>query len=218
VQPLLFPKTALRFYLLIVSLLLFSACSTTPEKKTGNKTTWSSHKTTLNAIQKWQINGRFSVKTATENWTGSLTWRQEKQAYKINISGPLSTGSIQLEGDENLVQLRHSKNRFASDSNPQSLLHEHTGLTLPVNELRYWLRGIPYPPGTTSIMQFDKHGQLRRLKQNNWEIRFKRYTDVNIGTGTLQLPNKIFLVNQAFNVRLIIQQWQIFTNEQLSRP
>ena len=194
--------------LAVISLVL-SGCSTTTPKQHSqfSKTTWLQHKNTVDHIQKWQFSGRFSAKTDTENWTGSITWSQNLQKYKINISGPLSTGSIMLEGEENFARLQLSDDQTVTDINPQSLLYAHTGLKLPVNELRYWLLGLPSPQNSYSTVELNEKGQLSKLSQNNWEVKFKRYTTTN----KRQLPDKIFLVNHEINVRLIIQKWQIYS-------
>ena len=172
-----------------------------------NQTIWLQHKKELSQINKWQFNGRFGAKTDTENWNGSINWVQNDLQYKINISGPLSSGSILLQGTENFSQLKLSDDTPFIDTDPQQLLQNHTGLKLPVNELRYWLLGLPDPQSKYDTVEINENGQLSRLTQNNWEVSFKRYIPIN----KLQLPDKIFLVNHEINVRLIIQKWQILS-------
>jgi len=199
------------FSAVIGLLFLLSSCSINPahqpapQSATQDQANWLKHKKTLQPIHIWQFNGRFGAKTNTETWTGSINWSQQQQNYKINIAGPLSSGSIELEGEENYALLRLSDKHAFSDNNPQSLLQAHTGLKLPVNELRYWLLGLPAPEMRYTIKSFTQKGQLSKLQQNNWEVSFKRYTKV----GRLQLPDKIFIENHDINVRLIIQKWQI---------
>ncbi len=110
-----------------------------------------------------------------------------------------------LEGDENFAQMQISENRFDSDTNAQSLLYRHTGLTLPINALKYWLLGTPSP--TDSAIELNEQGLLSKLQQNDWEVTFKRYTTQN----NINLPNKIFLTKNGIKVRLIIQTWQIYS-------
>lgn len=203
-----------RHLLLPAALLLLTSCASIANKPlindALNSSTWLKHKNALSDIESWQIKGRFSAKTSTETWTGSIIWLQQARQYKINISGPLSTGSILLEGTDGFAQLQLSENQFASDTNPQSLLYDQTGLNLPVNELKHWLLGLPHPQGkkdTEGAITLNQNSLLSKLEQNNWEVTFKRYTTVN----DVQLPNKIFLKNQDIDVRLIIQQWQINT-------
>ncbi len=189
---------------------LISACSTNPSKPNNqqqDKTAWVTHQKALADVQHWQFSGRFGAKTDTENWNGSISWSQHDQQYKINISGPLSSGSIQLEGTDDISLLKLSEKDSFVDTDPQSLLQTHTGLKLPVKELRYWLLGLPAPGSHYDSLEVNTAGQINRLTQNHWQINFKRYTSVN---GKM-LPNKIFLKNHEINVRLIIQKWKIFS-------
>lgn len=199
----------LTFALCAFIALTLAACSNNlPIKHTAaEKTAWLVHKNSLKHIQGWQFSGRFGAKTDTENWTGSIAWSQEKQQYKISIAGPLSSGSLLLEGEENFAQLQLTDDQSFTDSDPQTLLQNHTGLKLPIHELRYWLLGLPDPQNKTNSIELNEKGQISKLTQNNWEINFKRYTTVD----NFQLPDKIFLVNHEINVRLIIQKWQILS-------
>jgi len=191
----------------VVSLFLVSACTIKPVKKpvAPDSAAWLSHQNTLKHVDNWQFSGRFAAKTDTENWTGGISWSQSMQEYQINISGPLSSGSISLEGTEDYSKLSVSDSEWYEDINPQLLLQHHTGLKLPIEELRYWLRGLPALNSAHKIIEFNEAGQLQKLQQNNWEISFKRYKNV----GTISVPDKIFLLNHEINVRLIIQKWQI---------
>ena len=202
----------MRWTIVVLGLLttLISACSTNPSKpniQQHGKTAWLTHKKALADVQDWQFSGRFGAKTDTENWNGSISWSQHNQQYKINISGPLSSGSIQLEGADNISQLKLSEKDSFVDTDPQSLLQTHTGLKLPVKELRFWLLGLPAPDSHYDAIEINAAGQINHLKQNHWQINFKRYTSVN---GKM-LPNKIFLKNHEINVRLIIQKWEILS-------
>ena len=191
-------------------IFIASGCSTNPHSANNvefSKADWLSHKNTIKHVQKWQFSGRFSAKTDTENWAGSIAWSQDQHEYKISISGPLSTGSILMEGEENYAQLQLSKNQFVSDTDPQLLLYNHTGLKLPVNQLKYWLLGMPSPDNNYKSVELNEKGQLKKLRQDDWEVTFKRYSKTN----ELELPNKIFLVNHEISVKLIIQKWQIFS-------
>ena len=176
-------------------------------KSDANQIAWLKHKSTLDHVQNWQFSGRFGAKTDTEHWTGNIVWSQNADQYTINITGPLSTASVILEGDHDIALLHLSDETSFSADNAQSLLQSHTGLKLPVNELRYWLLGLPSPDNKSLNMELNKDGQLTKLLQNDWEVTVKRYTTAD----NLQLPDKIFLINHEINVRLIIQQWQILS-------
>jgi len=189
----------------LIVLLLSSACTNVQPAISIDNPRWAAHHSTINELEKWQFSGRFSAKTDIENWTGSIQWQQKAQQFKINLSGPLNSGSALLQGNDDLTELRTSDSTSFFDSDPQFLLQQHTGMILPVNNLRYWIVGMPAPEAKIDAIKISQNGQIDTLSQNNWEIRFKRYTD----TPRAALPNKIFLNNDEVSVRLIIQEWQI---------
>ncbi|HLA74858.1 MAG TPA: lipoprotein insertase outer membrane protein LolB, partial [Gammaproteobacteria bacterium] len=84
---------------------------------------------------------------------------------------------------------------------------------LPVSGLRYWVLGLPDPaaPPAAQDRELDGLGHLTRLRQSGWDIEFRRYSPVT----TVDLPNKIFLTNQAagvrLEVRLAVEQWELGT-------
>ena len=199
-------------------LLFLSACtliSTQPERE-PSKLTWTERANTLSEISRWTLSGRFGAKNSSDSWSGSINWHQDQSRYTINISGPLSTGSVEISGDDGVSELFISDEESYGASDPEELLELHTGLRLPMNNLRYWLVGLPSPPKQNDddseieiqdLMEFDDFGRLKKLSQQGWVVSFRRYTFVD----DVELPNKIFLVNHEFDVRLIIQRWNILT-------
>ncbi|MDX1811656.1 MAG: lipoprotein insertase outer membrane protein LolB, partial [Gammaproteobacteria bacterium] len=84
-----------------------------------------------------------------------------------------------------------------------ALLYKYTGLKLPINELNFWLLGIPAPDKPIKLIQLNQNRLLTKLIQDDWQIEYKRYNNVN----NTRLPGKIFIENHAFDVRLIMQRW-----------
>lgn len=193
---------------LFALLLIISGCSTfkTPQNSlTGDqkKTAWLTHKNTLDEINDWQFSGRFSAQNETESWHGSITWTQKHNQFNILISGPLSSGSMSLTGDTKRSTLKLNNDSPFESSDPEALLATHTGLQLPIKSLRYWLIGKPSNSDYSSML--NSQGQLDHLNQKGWNVAFKRYEQIN----DFALPNKIFLNNEEYSVRLVIKKWQI---------
>ena len=196
--------------LLFSSVVFLEGCSiipTTATDRTPVKIEWSERKLALSNITHWKLSGRFGAKTASDSWSGNINWLQEQTHYQINISGPLNTGSVEINGNEYSSELYVSDEESYSASNAEELLESHTGLRLPMNNLRYWLIGLPSPASLQESIEFDEFGRLKKIAQQGWLVTFKRYGYVN----DIELPNKIFLVNHEFDVRLVIQSWHILT-------
>jgi outer membrane lipoprotein LolB len=194
---------------IIITCLLFSACSLKPVQpnfdSNQQEAVWLKHKTELKNINQWQISGRFGAQSETESWNGSINWSQNLDQYSINISGPLSSGSFSLQGNSDYSILKISKEKTYGAEDPELLLETHTGLRLPIKNLRYWLIGSPSPLSNKNRIMLNNEGLLSQLSQVGWDISFKNYIRVNDTT----LPKKIFLENHEFDVRLVIQHWEV---------
>ena len=198
----------------LVSLIFLSvfiiACSTNPFKTTivePDNPLWHNHKAQLLKLNHWILLGRFGAKNEEESWSGNLNWRQNDAEYEVHISAPLSGGSFILSGNQWQSTLQVSENDIYSASDGEVLLARYTGLHLPVNNLRYWLIGLPSPNAGGHLIEIDESGRIVKLNQQGWQISFHRYQQVN----EIDLPNKIFLENHEFNVRLVIQSWDLLS-------
>ena len=194
----------------IAMIAILSSCSLTPKlesEDTPISMSWHERKSLLSALTHWQLNGRFGAKTKDDSWSGSIRWLQQQHQYSIKLSGPLATGSVEINGDENYSELFISDEESYGASDAEELLELHTGLRLPMNNLKYWLRGLPAPQGLQDNVEFDEYGRLKTVAQQGWVVTFRRYTNIN----NIELPNKIFLVNHEFDVRLVIQSWQVLS-------
>ena len=168
--------------------------------------TWQVRQLQLSGIQGWQLSGRLSITTDVEAWHLDVSWQQQDDRYDIRLSGPLGAGQVRLSGSEAGVYL-HDDDQIFFAQQAEALLREHTGVSMPVTSLMYWVRGLPNPHlSDINVSQLDAQGRLANLKQNGWEVQMKRYVKVN----NLQLPNKLFIKGQPdIEVRMIVDEWQL---------
>lgn len=191
--------------------IFISACSTLPiqtSQQLQENKRWLEHKNKLSDISQWKISGRFSAQSESDSWQGSLDWTQKNDHYKIHVSGPLNSGSFSLFGDLEQSTLQITKDKFYTEQDPDSLMENHIGLRLPIKYLRHWILGLPSPLNDKIQIALNENGQISRLSQQGWDITFKRYKKIN----HVFLPNKIFLENSEFDVRLVIRKWRINDN------
>jgi len=193
----------------LCTVFLLCSCSTSPKltSKPNSEINpqWRNHHNSVNAIKDWNFNGRFSANGTDESWNGNIVWKQKKQDFEIQISGPLSSGSVKIEGNNEYAILTLGDDKTYSDENPEKLLEANTGLKLPLSDLQYWLRGIPAINTPNAKMQWHNNGHLKNLNQGGWKISFRGYTKIN----SIELPRKIFMQNSEYDVRLIIRNWHI---------
>jgi len=192
-----------KIYLLIL-LAFLAGCSDIPLRPgQGNDIERQSQR---EQIQRWNLNGRLSLSSKKESGTVTFHWTQDQERYLMRFIAPLGQGTYALRGGEDDgVYLLTAKNEVLHADDAETLLKQAVGWHVPVNGFRYWVRGVPEPGVDVEDQQFDVQGRVIEMQQANWHINIKRYMDVD----GVDLPAKIFMQNDEFKVKLIIQAWDI---------
>ncbi|HTT08775.1 MAG TPA: lipoprotein insertase outer membrane protein LolB [Gammaproteobacteria bacterium] len=165
---------------------------------------WQRRQQQLRQLQRWDIQGRVAIETAQDNWTASVTWKNEAEHYQMRFMAPLSQGTFELTGAPDRVQLR-MPDKTLEAPDPSQLMQENLGWSLPVYGMRYWVLGLPAPGRKTQELRVDEAGHLVDLQQDGWRISVLRYQKV----GGLELPEKIYMQNDPVKVRLVVGEWQL---------
>lgn len=181
----------------------------TSEFKETVETTTSAKKEKLgnssaSKITSWDLSGALAARSKGKGWSASLNWIQRGAgSYQFRLSGPVGSGTILVTKSDGVVTLRDGK-KTVSSSNAVSLLQQQTGISLPVPNLYYWVRGIP-APGSVQSKQQDESGRLRLLRQAGYTIEYQQYTSV----GKAVLPTSIRLQGNGIFLKLIIKHWRV---------
>lgn len=191
----------IRLLLMVMLAVGLSACATV-EKRIPPQ---GEADTRLEHIDGWRLAARFSATSEDDSWSGTLYWEQSGPRYDIRFLGPLGQGGMRLFGDRGYATLRLADGRSFSDDDAEALLRARSDWRLPLNALRYWVLGRPAPGESQRRLRRDSLGRLQRLKYADWTVEFRRYSEVD----GLQLPAKILLYNPRFEVRLVIDSWEL---------
>lgn len=197
-------KIAFRFSLILL-LITVTACKPiwyrAPKTPEGM---WQLRSPALMSLDKWAINGRGAIVQGQEGWNVGLKWRQSLENYQINLTGPFSQGGVVLSGNDKKVTLFLGDGQQISSSSPEELLEEHMDLKMPVSALRDWVRGLPYQKQQVDKVEYDTEGRITYLKQQDWEVKIKRY----IPFEDFFMPAKVFIKHPDLSLKLIIQDWE----------
>lgn len=165
---------------------------------------WPSRQNQLAQQKNWNIKGSIGVRTADKGTSASFNWRQQQHAYFIELFGPLGINRAMLTGTGNQVTLQTADKKTYVAKDSEALLRERYGWYLPVNNLYYWVRGLPAPHSSADV-QLDANKRLATLHQQGWQIRYNSYTNTN----GLELPEKMTLDRGKLHIRMVIRQWQL---------
>ncbi len=194
-----------RFIFLLVAAALLAGCAGAPTRPpvADPERAWERHRATLTDIAEWRLAGRLALRTGAEGWHASLNWEQRAGHYLMRINAPLGGGGLRLEGDAERVTLRTSDGQSAVSQDPDQLLYQQLGWYVPVENLRYWVIGLPAPGPARH--RLDAQGRLERLWQSGWIIEFMDYEAIH----GVEVPGRIFAQRGDTEVRLVIGNWDL---------
>lgn len=157
-------------------------------------------------IKNWELDGKFSLSSESQNNTLVFHWKQDDADYLINFILPFGQGNYVLESkaDQSASLLTPKKKLLVADD-AVALLLQTTGWDVPMDNFSYWLRGLPIPKIKQTNMQFDEDGNITEMQQESWQVSFKRYVKV----GDIVLPNKVFVKNDRVLLKLVLWNWNL---------
>jgi outer membrane lipoprotein LolB len=194
--------------LLVLSAFVLSACVTHLPMQQQQQI-WKQHSVRIGELLQWDMRGRIALQMDDEAWQLNMRWQRFPEQQQIDVSGPIGMGAVRMLIDTNGAQLRDASQMEYSADNAQELLWQTTGWLLPLDNLSWWLRGLPVP-GKQQQMKLDGQGRLGTLTQDGWQLSVLEYEEQQ---GML-LPHLIELHNvngdthgKSMRLRLVIRQW-----------
>lgn len=158
---------------------------------------------TASEVSSWTITGALAAKNKTDAWTASIHWTQNgPNNYNIRLFGPLGGGSILLEKKNGVVTYQDTQKRIKSH-NADGLMYQQTGIRIPIQDLYYWVRGLP-APGAIKSADHDSSQNLTYLEQAGYAITYLNYTN----RKGINLPSKIHVRGSKGNLKIIIKRWE----------
>ncbi len=204
------PCALCRSVSLILFLLILSACVTVekhqlpPGSEISKQAAWQAHRATIESMQTWKLKGRVAGKSKNEGFRSGVQWNQLQRDFVIDLYGPLGRKVAVITGKQGNVQLKTSKGESFNADDPEELMQNLFGYSLPVNGLRHWLLGVPDPKQMHDSLELDDFGHLKKLNQAGWLIDYKRYHD-----GSPALPSLINISNPTLDANIKIDRWTL---------
>ena len=164
------------------------------------------------AQSRFHVRGRIAIKNAHDGGSGRFDWHQDGDRISFELSAPLSNQTWRLEGGPGNYTLTDSKGAPQHSDDARALIYAASGWTIPMQELRFWVRGARAEsndatlnlPNDAPELSFDASGRLNVLKQNGWTVNYERYSDASDGA----LPIKLRAFKGDAQVKVIVQSWE----------
>ncbi|MBT8149713.1 MAG: hypothetical protein KJO24_07275, partial [Gammaproteobacteria bacterium] len=97
----------------------------------------------------WQNLGKIAISipaadaaAASSNHVLRYVWQQNGEDYSVRLSGTFGLGAVTVERHGEQVSLLRGGEVIEQASSSEQLFYRHTGLQLPVSQLRYWITGV----------------------------------------------------------------------------
>src|SRR5277367_200608 len=189
----------MRRALLLMFCSVLGACATVrPAPPPLPAVAWEQRVTQLQQATRWRLDGRAAVALGAQGWQATLDWRQSGMFAEAHLSGPFGIGALVLkQGPDGL-----SLNGAPPSDAVLSQVHDKLGFDPPLENLHYWLLGIPNPASGFEVSRNDQD-RAKTLTQAGWNIVYDRYLAV---AGDL-LPTRVVLSRENVRVRIIIDHW-----------
>jgi len=158
----------------------------------------------LATIQLWGFSGRIALSDGEQGGSGRLDWQQHHSDLVLNFQAALGQGSWRLTLDAESAMLESGGGDIFQAADADSLMRQQLGWEVPVDALKYWVRGLP-DPGQTGKLQVSELGLPSSLEQQDWTIEYQRW-DEKVQPA---MPKKLVARQGEYQVKLIIRDWQI---------
>lgn len=155
-------------------------------------------------VDRFRIEGRISVKTAEQSFSGSLDWLRSEAEEVLLLSGPLGQGAAEIRRAGDRVVLTAADGATISEASDELLMERALGLRLPLDGLVYWLSGLPRP-GMAFRATAGEDGRVASLDQDGWHIEYSRYGQ----HGARWLPGRLFANRDGLEFRLVVDLWEV---------
>jgi outer membrane lipoprotein LolB len=188
-----------------VLVLLLTACAAhqPPAPRDSN---WSARQASLAQFDTWTASGKLALRTPELSESVSMEWRQQGDATRLLLSGPLGVNATTIEKEGDTLSISQGDDRRALDLSDPLALERATGWNLPLGALPYWLKGLPAPELAVQDLELasDNPALLQTLRQDDWEIRYEQYADFDQRT----LPVRLHIQQGTTSVRVIVRAWE----------
>jgi outer membrane lipoprotein LolB len=179
-------------------LVALSACVSTRPQRPADE--WSMRLQILQHANAWALQGRAAAAAGSQGWQASLDWRQRAEFSELHLSGPLGIGAQVIAQTPNGLSI----NGASPSEQALKQLQDRLGFELPLDDLRYWLLGVPAPNQAFDLTR-NALDRAQHLVQDGWSIDYDRYM---AASGDV-LPAHIVLARDDVRVRVVVDHWDM---------
>ncbi len=122
-------------------------------KQPSSAPNWSQHVEQLSALTRWNASGKLAIRTEAQSQSAALNWQQDGDNTHILLTGPLGLGATSIDSDRYSLQVSRDGDTKVFDISSAATSEATIGWDLPLQDLPFWIRGLPSPktPGANVL-------------------------------------------------------------------
>ncbi|PCJ14446.1 MAG: outer membrane lipoprotein LolB [Gammaproteobacteria bacterium] len=203
--------------LLLLLACTLCACASQPqtERLIGPSEQWIKQSEQLRHQRHWRLQGRIGIRLPDQAHSASIRWQQSDQQVDILLTGPLGQGSVRIKGDDQWIEIFEGRNGASNSGEPNQLLRQQLGYTLPLGQLSQWCLGLienhsAKKPFTTNLL-YDASGFPLSFRTEHWAVAYQRWKPIqgSLPSQNYTLPHKIVIQSNDVKITLAIKHWEI---------
>ncbi|ENM5788335.1 lipoprotein localization protein LolB [Vibrio mimicus] len=192
----------------LASLFLLAGCATTPPQPVNVQ--WQSHQLVLQQIQAYQLTGKLGYIAPDQRQSFNFQWQKSPQQLSLRLSNFLGQTVLNLRVDEQGAQVDTYDDQIYRDQDAQSLIHNLTGLDIPIEQLEDWILGLPTQATHYELNEQNTLANLTKLASTaEWQVEYQRYQAIDWQNQVIPLPDKLKLQQNKTSIQLVISQWTL---------
>lgn len=158
--------------------------------------------------ERWQLSGKIGLRAPQLAESAYINWQQCGDQFAIRISGPLGQTVARVDGHSDHLTLQFEGREPMTTGEPEVLMQQQLGWSLPIRALRHWVRAEAAPGGDAEFS--GPQQQPNTLRQQDWQVDYLAYHQ----NGATTLPAKLRLgrtntlgSRENLQATLLINEW-----------
>ncbi|WP_428771837.1 lipoprotein insertase outer membrane protein LolB [Vibrio sp.] len=196
----------LSLYLILLSIL--AGCATAPESTTNVE--WQAHQLRLKQLTQYQAVGKLGYISPEERQSLNFQWSHSTQGSQLRLTNFLGQTVLQLHYSPLGARIETYDDQQFQGRSADQLVYQLTGLTIPVEQLHFWLLGLPDQADQFQLTPANTLASIdKQLGPQNWHLQYLRYQDYTLAGQPLPLPQKLKLSQAETSINIVISKWTL---------
>lgn len=166
---------------------------------------WQAHLAKLAQINGYQAKGQFGYISPEERFSSHFNWQYKTPTnFGLALSSNLSSKSLKLHRNNRGLTISDSEGNARSDRDIDSLMQEIIGMSFPIDQFAYWVKGLPEKDGDYIVNDKRQLSQFSYpINGTVWKASYVEYHEDRVPN----LPKLIVLENGAQTLKIRIDNW-----------